>query len=378
MNNHKNHIINIFNKAEESIQIAVSWFTDRFLIEDLLRKMEYRNLKLKIVLSADEYNVFRYNDFKKLKEMGAEIRKTGNNNALSGNFMHHKLVIVDNKMVYGGSYNFSYNARTNYENFGAYQEIQQYIADFEKAFDDGIDYFEDIYNPEVMIKRLIDEFEASNNEKLSIAMKYFTDSTHPINSSFSLSEREMIIAAEIHTVKLEKTASNFTNNLSGVNNSGIIGSTIGAAKVMPHKFYGGSVLKTENLTSVSHSKPYQYAYLQKKEIEKSYNFLKCRIIDNVLICTGWFHPENCNRYKVRIEFHAGRPPYVYILSPEIPILNDIHIYKEGCLCLYYPGEMKWRPNTSIAKCTIPWIFEWIMYYEIWKITGEWKASFQPH
>jgi hypothetical protein len=36
--------------------------------------------------------------------------------------------------------------------------------------------------------------------------------------------------------------------------------------------------------------------------------------------------------------------------------------------------MKWKDSTKIAAYTIPWTIEWIMLYELWKLTGKWEAA----
>ncbi|MBU1820006.1 MAG: hypothetical protein KKG00_00660, partial [Bacteroidetes bacterium] len=81
---------------------------------------------------------------------------------------------------------------------------------------------------------------------------------------------------------------------------------------------------------------------------------------------------------IKIEFRAGTFPQVYILNPTVEPNADIHIYREGALCLFYPGDLRWRDKTSIAELTIPWIYEWIVYYELYLLTGKWEGDFVPH
>jgi hypothetical protein len=71
-------------------------------------------------------------------------------------------------------------------------------------------------------------------------------------------------------------------------------------------------------------------------------------------------------------------PNVYILKPNISPNSNIHIYKEGSLCLFYPGDLHWKENTSIAEYTIPWIFEWLLYYELYQLTGVWEGEYVAH
>lgn len=54
------------------------------------------------------------------------------------------------------------------------------------------------------------------------------------------------------------------------------------------------------------------------------------------------------------------------------------MYQDGHLCLYYPMDMVWSSTTSIAEFTIPWTNEWILYYELYKISGVWEGPAAPH
>jgi hypothetical protein len=175
-------------------------------------------------------------------------------------------------------------------------------------------------------------------------------------------KREAVKAIQSATVTVSKIGT-MTNDQSGI-----------ASK--PHKFYGGR-FKTKFKGQKSPNS-FFYAMLQKKEIEKNFSFLRCRIENDTLICRGIFKPEGCNAYDVKIEFRAGLFPQVYILNPEVKPNADIHIYNEGSLCLFYPGELKWKKTTSIAENTIPWIFEWILFYELYLLTGVWEGEFVPH
>ena len=44
------------------------------------------------------------------------------------------------------------------------------------------------------------------------------------------------------------------------------------------------------------------------------------------------------------------------------------------LCLYKPGNKEWMKHYSIAKTIVPWAIEWLYYYEIWQITGDWQGG----
>jgi hypothetical protein len=80
-------------------------------------------------------------------------------------------------------------------------------------------------------------------------------------------------------------------------------------------------------------------------------------------------------------------PYVsvYVIDPPVgaeAIKEEKllpHIYwnerspKWPTLCLYDPKEMLWTPEHSIAATIIPWTSEWLLFFEYWHITGEFRG-----
>lgn len=58
-----------------------------------------------------------------------------------------------------------------------------------------------------------------------------------------------------------------------------------------------------------------------------------------------------------------------------------HIYENndapnsGNICLYYPiDEYSWDFTQLIAQKIVPWLSEWLLFYEGWLVTGEWFAD----
>jgi len=128
-------------------------------------------------------------------------------------------------------------------------------------------------------------------------------------------------------------------------------------------------------------KDHRYAYLtfQAKLIKKHFQFLTCKIEYNVLKCKGWLQPDDCiNRYQVLIEYVLGKEPKTTILSPDILPNRTIHMYRDHSLCLLYPPDLKWTEQTKVYEYTIPWISEWIVYYEIYLLNGNhWEGRESP-
>ncbi|AFU67264.1 hypothetical protein P700755_000210 [Psychroflexus torquis ATCC 700755] len=122
---------------------------------------------------------------------------------------------------------------------------------------------------------------------------------------------------------------------------------------------------------------------EKKLIKSNYDFLKCTIKQNKLICKGIIKPtEYSKEYSIRIDYEGINSPKVYLIEPEIEYHDDIHIYpKEKNLCLYHPetDNFFWDYRKhNIFDTIIPWTLEWFVYYELYLITGKWEHPFKAH
>jgi len=378
-NSNREQIISLMEQADNKIQIAVSWLTDEYLIEKMIKLAEKKNIQ--ILLSCDPLNAWCYNLIRELQKKGATVLKTGSEISGSENFMHAKLMILDDRYVYGGSNNYTKNSLSNMENFGRYDEESStdIIRNYNDWFSRGIDYVIGFEDPEEIKKKLIRQFEQNEIVRNKIISESLTRKES--HTAVMLTDREQLLKENIEIDKtkelLRSQAKALQNQRSSISSMGSIVAGQGGTVSKPHKFYGGRRF----LTRYMHEKTvrsYSVAYMQKQEIERKYSFVKCRIENDTLLCAGLFHLQGCDAYRVKIEYRAGEIPHVYITNKNLLNDVDIHVYREGSLCLFYPGDMKWRENTSIAENTIPWIFEWILFYEIYKITGKWEAEFEPH
>lgn len=103
---------------------------------------------------------------------------------------------------------------------------------------------------------------------------------------------------------------------------------------------------------------------------------ECSISGNTLTWIGELSPTYLTKvYKVKIEYKAFERPRVKILTLglRIPVIKtDIHMFKDSSLCLYHNKE--WNYNKELAKSIIPWICEWLYFYEVWLVTHKWCGS----
>ena len=94
--------------------------------------------------------------------------------------------------------------------------------------------------------------------------------------------------------------------------------------------------------------------------------------------------EFSKKYKVLLQYDSvQKRPQVYIDIKQLEIKDKEKIpHKYGIkiingreyvnLCLYYPCE--WNSTMNISDTIIPWISEWLYYFEFWCITEEWHGG----
>lgn len=99
-------------KAQKSIFIAVAWFTNNNLFNQLLKKAE-KGCEVFLIISNDNINTNCRNDFKQLEKYNSRCFKVGNGDT---ELMHNKFCVIDYSTVITGSYNWSYKAESNFEN----------------------------------------------------------------------------------------------------------------------------------------------------------------------------------------------------------------------------------------------------------------------
>lgn len=73
--------------------------------------------------------------------------------------------------------------------------------------------------------------------------------------------------------------------------------------------------------------------------------------------------------QIKIEYVAGREPKSTILYPVIEGNVKIHMYNDHSLCLHYAEDMRWTEQIGIYQFTVPWISEWVVFYERYLVNG---------
>ena len=116
-------------KAQQSVHIAVAWFTDASLFE-LLCKKSKQGVRIQLMLMNDEINNTCGIDYNLLVKAGGKVWKAGNENE---NLMHNKFCIIDGEIVINGSYNWTNKAKQNHESITVIEDkglASQFIDEF--------------------------------------------------------------------------------------------------------------------------------------------------------------------------------------------------------------------------------------------------------
>ncbi|MBI4611946.1 MAG: hypothetical protein HY726_23395 [Candidatus Rokubacteria bacterium] len=85
-----------------------------------------------------------------------------------------------------------------------------------------------------------------------------------------------------------------------------------------------------------------------------------------------------SQYQVRIEYRATQKPKVWVEDPPLRRRRSDepipHTYSNDRPCLFHPRYDEWRRDMTIATTIIPWLLQWLVYYEAWLLTGEWQGG----
>lgn len=95
----------------------------------------------------------------------------------------------------------------------------------------------------------------------------------------------------------------------------------------------------------------------------------------------WFwqvKPSPCSvTYTIRMVVQGVHGPKVHVVDPPLQRAEGEeqlpHVFEEDRLCLYYDDEFD-RRRDLLAETVVPWVSEWLFFYEQWLTTGEWHGG----
>lgn len=86
-------------------------------------------------------------------------------------------------------------------------------------------------------------------------------------------------------------------------------------------------------------------------------------------------------YTIKLHYKKGVGAKVYVIDPKPlklapgkKLLPHVYSTPEQRLCLYYPKDKEWTPARLYVQTLIPWACEWLIHYEIWSVTGDWRGG----
>ncbi len=150
------------NKAQKSVFIAVAWFTNKNLFNELVNKAR-NGCTVSLIISNDNINLNSSIDFEQLVTGKSKVYKIGNGDT---ELMHNKFCVIDYSTVITGSYNWSYKAESNFENVIITNNdttlAEQFISEFDNI---RKQYYPDAQKEEIIfpLNKIIKRLEILKN-----------------------------------------------------------------------------------------------------------------------------------------------------------------------------------------------------------------------
>lgn len=82
-------------------------------------------------------------------------------------------------------------------------------------------------------------------------------------------------------------------------------------------------------------------------------------------------------YDVKVVYTENKWVKIFVVNKTLEIAKSRtklpHVYnsQKQQLCLYSPSKKEWNAHNYIIDTIIPWISEWLYYYELWLPEGKW-------
>jgi phosphatidylserine/phosphatidylglycerophosphate/cardiolipin synthase-like enzyme len=128
-------LLALIQSAQESIYFMAYSFTANDL-GDAIRQRAADGLTIAGVMDDEQINFNQGTEYDPFKQAGLDVRRDGN-----AGLMHHKVIIIDEKIVVTGSYNFTTRAEEqNDENVVIIHNpdvAAQYLAEFRRVYNQG-------------------------------------------------------------------------------------------------------------------------------------------------------------------------------------------------------------------------------------------------
>ena len=168
--NIREEIIKQLAYAQNTVYVAVAWFTDRELFAILLDLATNRGIKVNLLILDDEINAKANIPFEKLNQVGSKfyampVGHLGNPYAK----MHHKFCVIDAKTLIMGSFNWTNQANSNQESIFIIENEPESALECINQFNQLVDTLPKIAS----ISTDLVLYETQEGEILRIELKMF-------------------------------------------------------------------------------------------------------------------------------------------------------------------------------------------------------------
>jgi hypothetical protein len=92
----------------------------------------------------------------------------------------------------------------------------------------------------------------------------------------------------------------------------------------------------------------------------------------------WCPSDLSDTYWIRVAYDFRRRPVIAIVRPPLKLAKGEHrlphTYAGGQfdICVHLPEE--WNPGLLVADTIMPWVSQWLRFYEYWEQTGSWEGK----
>jgi hypothetical protein len=114
-------------------------------------------------------------------------------------------------------------------------------------------------------------------------------------------------------------------------------------------------------------------------MRSKYPTLELELKRNRIIWIGdWWPHALSDTYSIRVTYVIGKRPVIAVLGPQLRLAAGKkrlpHTYPDGQqdICVHRTEE--WTPGSYIADTIMPWISQWLRFYEVWEQTGSWEGE----
>lgn len=85
-------------------------------------------------------------------------------------------------------------------------------------------------------------------------------------------------------------------------------------------------------------------------------------------------------YQIKIVYKKYGGVDVYVINEVLEVaknrtkLPHVYSHSDQRLCLYSVSKEEWTREKLIVSTIIPWISDWLFYYELWLPNGKWLGG----